>query len=48
LYFNKVIINKNNCSIKALKANYNITLKAVDDSDGSKVIEKDINLKALF
>ncbi len=42
------IIDGNNCSIKALKSNYNITLKAVDDSDNTKVIEKDINLKALF
>ncbi|MCK9330245.1 MAG: hypothetical protein M0Q94_10265, partial [Candidatus Cloacimonetes bacterium] len=42
------IIDGNNCSIKALKANYNITLKAVDDSDGSKFIEKNISLKSLF
>jgi len=42
------IIDGNNCSIKALKANYNIILKAVDDSDNSKIIDKNINLKPLF
>lgn len=46
--YEMTIINGNECLIKALKANYNIVLKAVDNSDDSKFVEKNISLKALF
>ena len=42
------ILNGNSCNIKAINSGVIITLKAIDDSDNTKVIEKDINLKALF
>lgn len=46
--YEMTVVNGNECSIKALKANYNIVLKAVDNSDVSKFVEKNISLKALF
>lgn len=42
------VIDGNNCSVKALKSGMVIELKAVDDSDNSKVVSKEIRLKNLF
>lgn len=42
------VVDGNNCSVKALKSGYTITLNAVDDSDNSRVISKNIILKNLF
>jgi len=42
------VIDGNHCSIKALKSGYTITLQAIDDSDNTKIITKEIKLKNLF
>ena len=43
-----VMVDGNNCTVKALKSSGIITLKAVDDSDISKYVEKNITLKNIF
>jgi len=43
-----VVVDGNNCTVKALKSSGIITLKAVDDSDISKYVEKNITLKNIF
>lgn len=42
------IINTNTCLIKALRSGVSFTLRAVDDSDSSKMVDKVISLKNLF
>jgi hypothetical protein len=42
-----VIVNGNECTIKALKANYTIILKAIDNNNDN-IIEKNIILKSIF
>jgi len=42
------VIDGNHCSVKALKSGYMITLNAVDNSDESEIVLKDIKLKNLF
>ncbi len=46
--YQMTVIDDNSCNIKALKSGESITLKAVDDSDNTKTIEKVISLKSLF
>jgi peptidoglycan hydrolase-like protein with peptidoglycan-binding domain len=43
-----VVIDGNSCTVKALKSSGTITLKATDNSDISKVVEKLITLKNVF
>jgi len=43
-----VIVNGNECKVKALKSGMIIILQAIDDSDVSKVVSKEIKLKNLF
>jgi len=43
-----IVVDGNECSIKALKSGYVITLNCVDNSDVSKVVSKEIRLKNLF
>lgn len=42
------IVDGNNCSIKALKYNYSIILRATDNSDITKHVDKIIQLKSLI
>ena len=48
LNYQLTVIDGNNCSVKALKSGYMITLNAVDNSDVSNVVSKEIKLKSLF
>jgi len=48
LSYQLTIIDGNDCQIKALKSNNYITLQAIDDSDNTKIITKEIRLKNLF
>jgi hypothetical protein len=41
-------VDGNTCTVKCLKSGYVVTLKATDDSDGTKIVEKNITLKSIF